>query len=129
LMLAAAAVAVSSAPASAEPGDGHLVRYTLRTAAPADFKLNYVIASPPSKQAYNADPYTYLKSEVVVIGPEQPWVFEVTLDDPEWAILTASTGVHAMQASPNPVCEIEVDGEVRVHQEGPYTAHCQLGAW
>jgi hypothetical protein len=127
-MVAAAGIAISHGTSSAEP-TGHQVRYTLISAGAADFKLNYLIAQPPNKEAYNADAYTYLKSEQVNLAPGVPWVFETTFEDPQWAILTASTGVHAMQGSPNPHCEIAIDGQVAVQNDGPYTAHCQLGQW
>jgi hypothetical protein len=127
-MVAAAGIAISHGTSNAEP-TGHQVRYTLISAGAADFKLNYLIAQPPSKEAYNADAYAYLKSEQVNLAPGVPWVFETTLEDPQWAILTASTGVHAMQGSPNPHCEIAIDGQVAVQNDGPYTAHCQLGQW
>lgn len=128
LALAAASIGVSQATANAEPTT-HQVRYTLTSAGGADYNLNYLVAQPPSKEAYNADAYAYLKSEQMDLAPGVPWVFETTLEDPQWAILTASTGVHAMQGSPNPHCEIAVDGEVVVQNTGPYTANCQLGQW
>jgi hypothetical protein len=127
-MVAVASVAVSHATANAEP-TVHQVRYTLISAGAADYQLNYLTAQPPSKEAYNADAYAYLKREQVNVAPGVPWVFETTLEDPQWAILTASTGVHAMQGSPNPHCEIAIDGQVAVQNDGPYTAHCQLGQW
>lgn len=129
LALAAASIGVSQATANAEP-TVHQVRYILTSPGnAADYKLNYLVAQPPSMEAYNADAYAYLKSEQVDLAPGAPWVFETTLEDPQWAIITASTGVHAMQAAPNPQCEIAVDGEVVVQNSGPYTANCQLGKW
>ncbi|RAV15826.1 hypothetical protein DQP55_05685 [Mycolicibacterium sp. GF69] len=128
-MLAAASVGVSHATAGAQSEDGQLVRYTLTSATAADFQLNYLTAQPPSKEAYNADAYAYLKKEQVVLQPGVPWVFETRMEDPQWAILTASTGVHAMQASPNPHCEIAIDGQVAVQQDGTYTVQCQLSQW
>ncbi|SEH82802.1 hypothetical protein SAMN04489835_4616 [Mycolicibacterium rutilum] len=127
-MLAAASIAVSNATAQAQPA-GQVVRYTLTSTTAADFQLNYLIAQPPSKEAYNADAYAYLKKEEVVLQPGVPWVFETTMEDPQWAILTASTGVHAMQAPPTPHCEIAIDGQVAVQQDGPYTVQCQLSQW
>jgi hypothetical protein len=127
-MLASAAIAVSHGTSNAEPA-GHQVRYTLISAGAADYNLNYLTAQPPSKEAYNADAYAYLKSEQVNLAPGVPWVFETTLEDPQWAILTASTGVHAMQGSPNPHCEIAIDGQVAVQHDGPYTVQCQLSQW
>ena len=130
---AAAAIALAvlaSAPAtsSAEPA-AHQVRYTLTSASDVGFDVNYLTAQPPSKAAYNADPYTFLKKDRVNVAPDVPWVFETTLSDPQWAIITASTAVHAMQAPPNPHCEIAIDGQVVVQQDGPYTAQCQLRDW
>jgi hypothetical protein len=127
-MVAAAGIALSHGTSNAEPA-GQKVRYTLVSAGAADYKLNYLTAQPPSKEAYNADAYAYLKSETVVLQPGVPWVFETTLEDPQWAILTASTGVHAMQGSPNPHCEIAIEGQLAVQNDGPYTAHCQLSQW
>jgi hypothetical protein len=127
-MVAAASIAVSHGTADAQP-TGQKVRYTLISAGSADYNLNYLTAQPPSKEAYNADAYAFLKKEDVVLAPGVPWVFETTLEDPQWAILTASTGVHAMQGSPNPHCEIAIEGQVAVQNDGPYTAHCQLSQW
>lgn len=127
-MLAAASVAISHGAASAQP-PGHLVKYTLVSGGGGDYTLNYLVAQPPSKEAYNADAYAFLKKEEVVLQAGVPWVFETTLQDPQWAILTASTGVHAMTAAPNPNCEITIDGQVAVQNSGPYTAHCQLSQW
>jgi hypothetical protein len=127
-MLAAASIAIGAGTATAQPA-GHVVRYTLVSAGAADYTLNYLTAQPPSKEAYNADAYAYLKKEEVVLQPGVPWVFETTLEDPQWAILTASTGVHAMQGSPNPHCEIAIDGQIAIQQDGPYTVQCQLSQW
>ncbi|ULE32817.1 hypothetical protein [Mycobacterium sp. IDR2000157661] len=127
-LLAAASIALNHSVASAQ-STGHVVKYTLVSAGASDYTLNYLTAQPPSKEAYNADAYAFLKKEEVVLQPGVPWVFETTLEDPQWAILTASTGVHAMTAPPNPNCEITIDGQVAVQNSGPYTAHCQLSQW
>ena len=128
---AAAAIAVlASAPAtsSAEPA-GPKVRYTLTSATDVGYDINYIVTQPPSKAAYNADSAAFLKTERVNVGPGAPWVFETTLADPQWAIVTASTGVHAMQAPPSPHCEIAIDDQLAIQQDGPYTAFCQLANW
>jgi hypothetical protein len=116
------------ATSNAEPAPPN-VRYTLVSAGAADYNINYLVNQPPSKEAYNDDAYAYLKSEQVDLAPGVPWVFETRLEDPQWAIITASTGVHAMTASPNPHCEIAIDGQLAVQQDGPYTAQCQLSNW
>jgi hypothetical protein len=56
-------------------------------------------------------------------------VFETTLADPQWAILTVSSTTHGGQAAPNPHCDIAVDGQVVVQQDAPYNLQCQLRPW
>jgi hypothetical protein len=128
LAVAAAAIAVGHGTASAVPA-GHQVRYTLTTGGPADFDLLYLTTQPPSKDAYNADAYSFVKRETVNLGPGAPWVFETTLADPQWAILTVSSTTHGGQAAPNPHCEIAVDGQVVVRQDAPYNLQCKLSQW
>jgi uncharacterized membrane protein len=127
-MVAAASIAVGQATANAEPA-GHQVRYTLTAAGPADFDLFYLTTQPPSKAAYNADAYAFVKKEQVTLAPGVPWVFETTLADPQWAIFTVSSTTHGGQAAPNPHCDIAVDGQVVVQQDAPYNLQCQLGQW
>ena len=124
LMLAAASLAVGSGTAGAEP-TGHQVKYILSSDTGASFQVNYLITQPPSKDAYNADAYAFLKKEEV----PTPWEFTTTLDDPQWATIDASVGYHRANAQPNPHCEIQVDGQVVVQGDGPYTARCQLSNW
>jgi hypothetical protein len=128
LAVAAAGVAGSFATANAEPA-GHQVRYTLTSAGDADFNLFYLTTQPPNKAAYNADAYSFVKQEQVHLAAGVPWVFETTLADPQWAIFTVSSTTHGGQAAPNPHCDIAVDGQVAVQQDGPYNLQCQLGQW
>jgi hypothetical protein len=116
---------MSHGTSSAEPA-GHQVRYTLTSAGGADFDLYYLTAQPPSKAAYNADAYAFLKKETVNLGPGVPWVFETTMADPQWAVFTVSSTTHGGQAAPNPHCEIAVDGQVVVQQDAPYNLQCKL---
>ncbi len=125
-MLAAASLATGSSAANAEP-TGQKVRYTLTSGTGVTFQVNYLTAQPPSKEAYNADPYAFLKKEDV--STAQPWVFETTLEDAQWATLDASAAAHGGQAVPNAHCEIAVDGQVVMQGDGPYTARCQLANW
>ena len=126
---AAAAVALAvaaSAPAtsSAEPPVPN-VKYVLTSGTGVSFQVNYLVAQPPSKDAYNADPYTFLKKEEV----PTPWEFSTTLADPQWATIDASAAAHGGQAVANAHCEIQVDGVVVAQGDGPYTARCQLSNW
>jgi hypothetical protein len=133
LAVAAASIAVGHttlivAAANAEPA-AHQVRYTLTAAGGADFDLFYLTSQPPSKEAYNANPYAFVKKEPVTLAPGVPWVFDTTLADPQWAIFTVSSTTHGGQAAPNPHCDIAVDGQVVVQQDGPYNLQCQLSRW
>ena len=84
------------------------------------------MAQPPSKAAYNADAYSYLKNDKVTLAPGVPWVFETTLADPQWAILTVSSTTHGGRAAPNPHCDISVDGQSVVQQDAPYNLQCKM---
>jgi hypothetical protein len=116
---------MAQATANAEPA-AHQVRYTLTSAGPADFDLYYLTAQPPSKAAYDADAYAFLKKDQVSLAPGVPWVFETTMADPQWAVFTVSSTTHGGQAAPNPHCDIAVDGQVVVQQDAPYNLQCKL---
>ncbi len=126
--MATAGLAVSQATSAAEP-EGHQVTYTITTGAPYDFDLFYLTAQPPSKDVYNKDPYTYVKNEKVNLQPGAPWVFQTTLEDPQWAILSASSTTRGAVGAPNAHCEIAVDGQIVVQNDHPYSPRCQLGQW
>ena len=123
-MLAAASLAVGGGSAAAEP-TGHKVTYVLTSGTGVGFQVNYLINQPPSKDAYNSDPYAFLKKEEV----PTPWEFTTTLEDAQWATLDASAAAHGGQAVPGAHCEIRVDDQVVVQGDGPYTARCQLSNW
>lgn len=108
---------------------GHQVTYTLTSAGDADFQLFYLTSQPPNKAAYNADAYSFVKQEPIHLTAGQPWTFTTTLADPQWAILTVSSTTHGGQAAPNPHCDIAIDGQIAVAQDGPYNLQCQLGQW
>jgi hypothetical protein len=127
-MVAAGGIAVTHATSNADPA-AHQVRYTLTSAGGADFDLYYLTTQPPSKEAYDANPYAFLKKDQATLAPGVPWVFETTLADPQWAILTVSSTTHGGQAAPNPHCDIAVDGQVVVQQDAPYNLQCQLRPW
>jgi hypothetical protein len=124
----AAAGMTSQAVAGAEP-TAHQVRYTVTSAAPYDFDLYYLTAQPASMAAYNADSYAFVKQEKITVTPDAPWVFETTLADPQWAIVTVSSTTRGTVGAPNAHCDITVDGQLAVQQEHPYSPRCQLGQW
>jgi hypothetical protein len=124
-LVASAGTVAGQATAGADPA-AHQVRYTLTATDASDFDLYYITSQPPTKAAYDADSYSYLKKDAVNVGPGTPWVFETTLADPNWAILTVSSTTHGGRAAPNPHCEISVDGQVVVQQDAPYNLQCKL---
>ncbi|MCV7153344.1 hypothetical protein [Mycolicibacterium pyrenivorans] len=128
LLMAAASVVVGQGTASAQP-EGQQVRYTLTSAGAYEFDLFYLTSQPPSMEAFNADAYTFAKREKVNLAPGVPWVFETTMADPQWAILTVSSTTRGGQAAPNAHCDIAVDGQVVVQHDDPYNVRCQLGQW
>lgn len=119
---------VSTAPdAPAATADN--VHYSVSVDSPGEVELFYLTSQPPSKAAYNADPYAFMKKESVSLVPGAPWVFDTNLADPQWAILTVSSTTHGGQAAPNPRCDIVVDGQPPVSQSAPYNPRCQLSQW
>ncbi|HZQ33290.1 MAG TPA: hypothetical protein VFB19_16335 [Mycobacterium sp.] len=127
LVASAALVAATHATAAADPGT-HQVTYTVTTAQEASINLNYLVADPPSKAALNANSSDYLRRDQVDIAPGAPWVFQTTLTDTSWAYVMAG-GAARYNGSPNPHCEIAVDGKVVTQADGETGAQCALKAW
>jgi hypothetical protein len=126
---AAAGVAlavVASAPATshAEPTVPN-VKYVLTSDTGVTMEVSYLAVAPPSMEAYNADPYAFLKKEEV----PTPWEFSTTLADPQWAFLQTGRAGHGGQASPRPHCEIAVDGQVVASDTQDSAAFCRLSRW
>ncbi|MET0898650.1 MAG: hypothetical protein ABWY45_12135 [Mycobacterium sp.] len=129
-LLAAAGIAGSHGVAGAEPeASVPNVRYTLVSAGAYEFDLFYLTSQPPSMEAFNADAYAFAKREKVSLAPGVPWVFETTMADPQWAILTASSTTRGGQAAPNAHCDIAVDGQIQSGNDNPYNVRCQLSQW
>jgi len=128
LLAAATSVMVGAPTASAQPA-GKQVRYTLVSGGAYQFDLFYVTAQPPSMEAFNADAYAYAKREKVSLAPGVPWVFETTMEDPNWAILQVSSTTKGGQAAPNAHCDIAVDGAIATEHNDPYNVFCKLGRW
>jgi len=126
-LLAAAGLMSTHAIASAE-ADGHQVRYTITAGQDATLSLNYLATEPPSQAAYDANPSAYLRSERVPVAAGAPWVFETTLKDTSWAYVMAG-GAARYSGTPNPHCDIAVDGNVVAQQDGETAATCALKTW
>jgi hypothetical protein len=123
--VALALVAATHATAAA---DGHQVRYTITAGQEATLSLNYLAKDPASKAALDANPSAYLRNERISVGPDAPWVFETTLNDTSWAYVMAG-GAARYNGTPNPHCEIAIDGNVVTQQDGETAATCTLKPW
>lgn len=125
LVLVAVGVAASTATASAE---GHQVTYTVTTTSDLNADIQYIAADPPSQAAYNADSAQYLTTiRRTPIAGGQPLVYTVTLTNPnQWALITASGG---LRINPEFHCEIAVDGQVVVSQQGGSGVTCSTRPW
>lgn len=152
LMAAAGVVAGHAAPSFAEPGEtatespaespvstdaetppaksstsGHEVTYTITATSDLTGNVSYIKTDPPSMSAYNANSSEYLETVRVPIGGGQPLVYTTTLADPgQWALVTASGG---LRINPEFHCEIAVDGEVVVSQQGGSGVTCSTRPW
>ncbi len=128
LMVAAASIALTPGVASAQP-EAHKVQYTVSVAGPYQFDVTYLVNQPADKAAYNADAYSFIKRDTVTIAPGQPWTFETTLADPQWAYVWASSTTKGGQAAPNAHCEVSVDGQIVIQGDHPYSPLCQGAQW
>ncbi|HEU0191176.1 MAG TPA: hypothetical protein VFR17_07890 [Mycobacterium sp.] len=126
LMLAFGMVAVTQATATAEPA-GHQVTYTVTTTSDLMANIQYIQSDPPSQSAFNANSSQYLQTLHTPITGGQPLVYTATLADPgQWALITASGG---LRINPEFHCEISVDGEVVVSQQGGSGVTCSTRPW
>lgn len=126
LTAAVAAAAVSLPAAQADP-DTHEVTYTVTVTSDLMANIQYIDADPPSQAAYNADASQYLKTLRTPITGGQPLVYTTRLTDPgQWALVTASGG---LRINPEFHCEIAVDGQVVVSQQGGSGVTCSTRPW
>jgi hypothetical protein len=127
MTIVAAGLSCSQAVSTADP-TVHTVRYTVTAGQPATVDLYYLTAAPADQAAYNANPNAYLRNERVPVAPDAPWVFETSLTDTSWAYVSAGAAAR-YNGSQNPHCEIAIDGNVVVQQDGENAATCALKHW
>lgn len=126
--MASAGLGASATIANADPAT-HKVVYTVTAGAATPIDLYYLFAQPANMAAFNADSNSFGKRETVTLDPGVPWVFETTLADPQWAIITASGAAHAGTGAPRPHCEIAIDGQQALSLDGDSGVACQLSQW
>ena len=124
----AAPTSTSAAPTStstALPAGAHQVTYTVTTTSDLTANIYYVSADPPDQAAANNP--QYMPMARTQVGPGAPWVVQTTLTDPtQWAFVSASGG---LRVNPEFHCEITVDGQVVVSQQGGSGVQCALRPW
>jgi cytoskeletal protein RodZ len=110
---------------STEPEGARQVTYTVTTTSDLTANIYYVTTDPPAQSEAN-DP-EYMPMARTMVGPGAPWTFQTTLEDPtQWAFVSASGG---LRVNPEFRCEIAVDGQVVVSQQGGSGVQCALRPW
>lgn len=106
----------------------HRVTYIVTAGTPVQADIYYRDTDPPSWADYSHNPYLFSPRATARIGPETPWVLEVTLADPrQWAMVTAFSRMASGTADLR--CELSVDGVVVASGEGPRGALRSLRHW
>jgi hypothetical protein len=112
--------AAPTAPASARQ-----VTYTVTTTSDLTANIYYVTGDPPDQAAANNP--EFMPMARTLVGPSAPWTFQANLNDPtQWAFVSASGG---LRVNPEFRCEIAVDGQVVVSQQGGSGVQCSLRPW
>jgi len=128
LVLLAASITATSVPAAAEDSVMHDVTYTVYTETPFYSEIYYRDFEPANFADYSHNPYLFSPNVEANLGPDQPWVLNVRLANPEyWAMVLATS-----EGSPNPPnfhCTLAVDGTVVSTNSGPSGALCSLRHW
>ncbi|MGA5544607.1 hypothetical protein ACPCIR_22350 [Mycobacterium sp. NPDC051198] len=119
-----------AAPAGAEGPDLHHVRYTVTADAPFWATIYYRDVDPPSWSDYSHNPYEFSPRADTDVGPNQPWVRDTMLADPNsWAMVTVQSGDAPNIKPPTFNCRLEVDGVVVKTNSGSRGALCSLRNW
>ena len=120
-----APTSTAAAPTTPAAAGAHQVTYTVTTTSDLTANIYYVTADPPSQSKAN-DPQ-FMPMARTGVGPGAPWTFQTTLNNPtQWAFISASGG---LRVNPEFRCEIAVDGQVVVSQQGGSGVQCALRPW
>lgn len=110
---------------SAAPAGAQQVTYTITTTSDLTANIYYVVGDPPDQAAANKP--EFMPMARTMVGPSAPWTFQTNLEDPtQWAFVSASGG---LRVNPEFRCEIAVDGQVVVSQQGGSGVQCALRPW
>jgi hypothetical protein len=119
-----------AAPATAEGPPLHHVRYTVTSDEPFFADIYYREREPTVFADYSHNPYEFSPRARVDVGPDQPWVFDAMLTDPDmWAMVLVQSGESVGFPAPGFNCTLEVDGTVVKTDSGPSGALCSIRNW
>ena len=129
LLTAAAAAGPGAIPAHAEGPVLHQVTYSVFTEKPfPGATIFYRDSEPPSYADYSHNPYEFSPKIAADTGPNNPWVLNVQLADPDqWAMVIGTSG--PSNNPPNFHCVLAVDGVVVVTNAGSKGALCSIRHW
>lgn len=123
-----AAAATSHAQPPPPPPALHNVKYTVFAEQPFNVAIYYRDTDPPNWADYSHNPYVFSPKVEAHVGPDQQWVLDVMLANPnEWAMVTATSG--PSPDKPNIHCVLAVDGVVVSTDAGPKGALCSIRNW
>lgn len=127
-LLAVGGLALTVAQSHADEPVLHHVRYTVTAQSPTSAKIYYRDVDPPNWADYSHNPYVFSPRAEADLGPGKAWTLDVMLADPaQWAMVTASSGLST--ATPMFSCQLELDGQVVVTNDGPKGALCSMRTW
>lgn len=125
--LGVAGLGLATTTAHAE-GPMHQVTYSVFTERPATVNIYYRDTEPALWSDYSHNPYLFSPKIEAQVGPDQPWVLNVALANPdEWAMVIGTS-----VDSPNPPnfhCVLAVDGVVVKQNDGVKGALCSIRHW
>ena len=111
----------------------HHVKYTVGASQDiANAEIYYRQNDPPNWGDYSHNPYLYTPNVEANLGPNQPWVFETWLADPnQWSMVVVGlpSSMTPPLTDPGFVCELRVDDVVVATDSGTKGALCSQRPW
>jgi hypothetical protein len=136
LIVVAAGLPLTHGISSANPGS-HRVTYTVTATSELYAQIFYMATEPPSMTAYADNTPKYLFAARPKVNSDAPWSYTTTLANPnQWADVSAYNHfaeINEPSATPGINagfhCEIVVDGQVVVSQQGDRYVECSTQHW
>nr|AAC97520.1 hypothetical protein [Mycobacterium sp. FM10] len=130
--LCTAGSVIAGGTAAAQPPLRH-IQYTVGASQDiANAEIYWRQIDPPDWGAYSHNPYEFTPNVEANLGPNQAWVHETWLADPDqWAMVVVGLPAQSTPplADPGFVCELRVDDVVLATDAGTKGALCSLRPW